>query len=123
MRQRVAARLLEIGKAKKIAGGEADILSVLCEKKTPEEVAKMLGVTRQAVTQAVKRLGVAISKRGRPCVVEVRAKALGFASAEDYFRACGTKTFEAMSKELKVSTGTTQRYYQMFVEKVQAASA
>lgn len=123
MRQRVKESLLKVGKTRGYGSDPKEILTRLYGEETTDCVAKLLGVTRQAMTQAAKRLGVAISKQGRPCVVEVRAKALGFESAEAYFRACGTKTFEAMSKELKVSTGTTQRYYQMFVEKVQAASA
>lgn len=123
MRQRVVEKLKEIGKSEGIRGDAAAILTRLYKEKSLDGVAKALGVTRQAVAQATKRLGVKISKGERPTIIELRAKALGFASAEAYFRACGTRTFEAMSKELKVSTGTTQRYYQMFVEKVQAASA
>lgn len=123
MKQRVTEKLLEIGKSEGIKGGAAAIFTRLYKENSLGGVAMKLGVTRQAVTQAAKRLGVKISKDGRPSIVELRAKALGFGGAEAYFRACGTKTFEAMSKELKVSTGTTQRYYQMFVEKVQAASA
>lgn len=80
-----------------------------------DEIAEMFHVTRQAVTYLAKKFGMGLHEPGRPPTLLGRVRKMGFEAVEDYFRANPTKTFGAMSKELKVSTSTVQRYYDDFI--------
>ena len=88
-----------------------------------DEIASITKVTRQAIAYNAKKLGLDCGRPGRPESIISKAVALGYKSVESYFRKNGTKTFEAMSEELEVSSSTIQRHYESFLQSVVAQSA
>jgi hypothetical protein len=85
------------------------------EGKSLEDIAKMMGKTRQAVAYVARKMGFSISKPGRPPVIRSRVEQKGFPNVADYFKASGKKTFASMAEELQLSTSTIQRYYAEFL--------
>lgn len=91
--------------------------------KSLDEIAVIFNCTRQAIAYNAERLGVATGMPGRPETMLGKITEHGFESVADYFRAHSTKTFEAMAKELGVSSSTIQRHYDLFIRSITAASA
>ena len=75
------------------------------------EIAQEFGVTRPAVANLCKSLGVELAKPGRRSAIEDQAKELGYDSLRDYFLEQASLSFEAMAEELSVSVATVQRHY------------
>ena len=96
---------------------------LVTEGRTLDDVAAITNVTRQAIAYNAKKLKIATSGPGRPESIVAKAVALGYASVGAYFRKNGTKTFEAMSGELDVSSSTIQRHYDHFLRQHAARSA
>lgn len=116
MRRNIEQLLRQHGKSGRRLGDAKAVLEQLYLKEnlSLDEVAEMLGVTRPAVAEAAKRLGVQIARPGRKPTLTGRVAKLGHETVDDYFRANSTKTFEAMSAELNVSNSTIRHYYEMF---------
>lgn len=108
------------GRSAQIAGKPATILRSLLREKSPNEIAGIFKVTRQAIVYCAARLGVKVPKAGpgRPALIDQKAEKLGYSNIEAYFRDRSRKTFGSMSKELGVSCGTIQRYHQMWLDRI-----
>lgn len=91
--------------------------------KSLDEIAEIFNCTRQAIAYNAERLGVETGMPGRPETMLGKIKEHGFVTVGDYFRAHATRTFEAMAQELKVSSSTIQRHYDLFIRSIIAASA
>lgn len=116
MRQSVNQLLARHGKQGRRLGDPKAVLEhlYLKENLSLDEIAELLGVTRPAVAEEAKKLGVPIARPGRKPTLTGRVCKLGFENVDDYFRANSTKTFEAMSAELGVSNSTIRHYYERF---------
>jgi predicted ArsR family transcriptional regulator len=99
------------------------VLLYSTQGKSLDEIAVIFNVTRQAIAYNAERLGVATGQPGRPETMLGKIKDCGFDSVGDYFRAHATKTFEAMARELSVSSSTIQRHYDLFIRSITSASA
>lgn len=116
MRKSVNQLLASHGKSGRRLGDPKTVLDKLYLKEnlSLDEIAELLGVTRPAVAEEAKKLGIEIARPGRKPTLTGRCAKIGHENVDDYFRANSTKTFEAMSKELGVSNSTIRHYYEKF---------
>lgn len=116
--QKIAARLTVEGKKRNLTSPRATFLALYeVEGRSLREVAELLGVSKQDVAYWLRRMSISIRPQGRDSVFEQSIAKLGFAAADDYFKARQDKTFDQMAEEVGVATPTIRRHHEAYVQR------